>query len=349
MFKKPFCYLLLSGFLFFSIYFWFYLSNSNVTELISRYHDLLKAEGVYSHLSNDSEFWDNKTLTKNNETNVSLVREELNKCPDPSPLLVGPFTVEFSTAVSLESVRKENPHLQEGGRYKPDDCIALQKVAVIIPFRYREEHLKFWLHYLHPFLQRQQQDYRVYVVTQHGDGTFNKAKLMNIGFTEALKEYDYDCFVFSDVDIIPMDDRNLYRCFSQPRHLAVSLDKFGFVLPYLQIFGGATTLSTEQMKKINGFSNTYWGWGGEDDDISRRVTYKGMTISRPDSVIGKCRMIQHIRDEKNDLNIQRFDRMANTFYSMDHDGLNSLEYKIVSVEKLALFTKITADVGEPPK
>lgn len=63
---------------------------------------------------------------------------------------------------------------------------------------------------------------------QDGDETFNRAKLLNIGYVEALKEYDYDCFVFSDVDLIPMDDRNTYRCFSQPRHLSVSMDKFGF-------------------------------------------------------------------------------------------------------------------------
>ena len=49
-----------------------------------------------------------------------------------------------------------------------------------------------------------------------------------MGYAEALKDYDYDCFVFSDVDLIPMDDRNTYRCFSQPRHLSVSMDKFGF-------------------------------------------------------------------------------------------------------------------------
>lgn len=64
--------------------------------------------------------------------------------------------------------------------------------------------------------------------TQDGDEIFNRAKLLNIGYMEALKEYDYDCFVFSDVDLIPMDDRNTYRCFSQPRHLSVSMDKFGF-------------------------------------------------------------------------------------------------------------------------
>lgn len=63
---------------------------------------------------------------------------------------------------------------------------------------------------------------------QDGDETFNRAKLLNVGYIEALKEYAYECFVFSDVDLIPMDDRNIYKCFSQPRHLSVSMDKFGF-------------------------------------------------------------------------------------------------------------------------
>lgn len=68
----------------------------------------------------------------------------------------------------------------------------------------------------------------MFVLNQDGDEEFNRAKLLNIGFMEALKEYDYECFVFSDVDLIPMDDRNTYKCYSQPRHLSVSMDKFGF-------------------------------------------------------------------------------------------------------------------------
>ncbi|KAJ8000989.1 hypothetical protein DPEC_G00186160 [Dallia pectoralis] len=131
---------------------------------------------------------------------------------------------------------------------------------------------------------------------------------MNIGYAEALKEYDYDCFVFSDVDIIPMDDRNLYRCFSQPRHLSVAVDKFGF-----------------------------------------KVTHRGMTISRPDSVIGKCRMIRHTRDEKNEPNPERFTKIAHTPKTMDKDGINSLEYKVVKVEKDVLYTKITVNVGSQQK
>lgn len=69
---------------------------------------------------------------------------------------------------------------------------------------------------------------RCVLVPQDGDETFNRAKLLNVGYQEALKEDNYECFVFSDVDLIPMDDRNIYKCFSQPRHLSVSMDKFGF-------------------------------------------------------------------------------------------------------------------------
>ncbi|XP_038142566.1 beta-1,4-galactosyltransferase 1 [Cyprinodon tularosa] len=269
------------------------------------------------------------------------------KCPETSPLLVGPLRVEFNIPVSLEQVKKDNPNIQPGGRFKPKDCLALQKVAIIIPFRKRDEHLKYWLYYLHPILQRQQLDYGVYVINQDGDEIFNRAKLLNVGYTEALKEYDYDCFVFSDVDLIPMDDRNIYKCFSQPRHLSVSMDKFGFRLPYHQYFGGVSSMSKEQYLKINGFPNNYWGWGGEDDDIYNRLASKGMSISRPSGEVGKCRMIRHIRDKQNEPNPQRFDRIAHTRETMHKDGINSLTYNVIQVEKLDLFTKITVDVGKP--
>ncbi|XP_049897814.1 beta-1,4-galactosyltransferase 1 [Epinephelus moara] len=273
--------------------------------------------------------------------------KKLERCPETSPLLVGPLRVEFNIPVNLEQIKKDNPNLQLGGRFKPKDCVAQQKVAIIIPFRKRDEHLKYWLYYLHPILQRQQLDYGVYVINQDGDETFNRAKLLNVGYMEALKEYDYECFVFSDVDLIPMDDRNTYKCFSQPRHLSVSMDKFGFRLPYNQYFGGVSSMSKDQYLKINGFPNNYWGWGGEDDDIYNRLASKGMSISRPSGEMGKCRMIRHERDQKNEPNPQRFNRIAHTRETMHRDGINSLSYKVVKIEKFDLFTKITVDVGKP--
>ncbi|XP_037829031.1 beta-1,4-galactosyltransferase 1-like isoform X2 [Kryptolebias marmoratus] len=179
----------------------------------------------------------------------------LESCPETPPTLVGPLAVEFKKQ-TLEEVReKVGSPLQEGGRYKPPGCISRQKVAIIIPFRNRHEHLIHLLFYLHPILIRQQLDYGVYVINQDGDGVFNRAKLLNAGYMEALKDYDYECFVFSDVDLVPLDDRNLYRCFNQPRHLAVGMDKFNFHLPYTTFFGGVSSLSKEQFLKAKALYN----------------------------------------------------------------------------------------------
>lgn len=174
-------------------------------------------------------------------------------------LPVGRLLIEFSSPMSMERVQRENPDVSLGGKYTPPDCLPRQKVAILIPFRHREHHLKYWLHYLHPILRRQKVAYGIYIINQvsgagavvgsgaivdslciaelcamcscpqYGEDTFNRAKLLNVGFLEALKDdEEYDCFIFSDVDLIPMDDRNLYRCYEQPRHFAVGMDKFGF-------------------------------------------------------------------------------------------------------------------------
>lgn len=71
----------------------------------------------------------------------------------------------------------------------------------------------------------------------------------------------YDCFIFHDVDLLPEDDRVYYRCGKNPRHLSVSVDKFNYTLPYKQLIGGAAAFTHDQYSKVNGYSNSYWGWG----------------------------------------------------------------------------------------
>ena len=36
-------------------------------------------------------------------------------------------------------------------------------------------------------------------------------------------------------------------------------------------FGGIVAFSVQQFRLINGFPNNFWGWGGEDDEMMKRI------------------------------------------------------------------------------
>jgi predicted glycosyltransferase involved in capsule biosynthesis len=39
---------------------------------------------------------------------------------------------------------------------------------------------------------------------------------------------------------------------------------------YYNYAGGVVATKKETFMKINGYANSYWGWGNEDDDFSAR-------------------------------------------------------------------------------
>ena len=44
--------------------------------------------------------------------------------------------------------------------------------------------------------------------------------LFNVGYSEALMERDWDCFIFHDVDLLPENDNNIYKCSDNPKHMS---------------------------------------------------------------------------------------------------------------------------------
>lgn len=53
------------------------------------------------------------------------------------------------------------------------------------------------------------------------------------------------------------------------------------------------------MIALNGFSNEYWGWGGEDDDMSHRISYHGFRITRYPETIARYSMLRHPKETPN--------------------------------------------------
>ncbi|KAJ8956602.1 hypothetical protein NQ314_006688 [Rhamnusium bicolor] len=266
-------------------------------------------------------------------------------CPDDvSSNLYGRIPVVKSPVPTVQQLENTFCWLKPGGHWQPESCRVLKKVAIVIPFRCRGEHLLIFLQHMHPFLKRQQLDYTIFIVEQDGEGPFNRAMLMNIGYKEALNIRDFDCFIFHDIDLLPEDDRNLYNCPEQPRHMSVAVDIFKYKLPYPAIFGGVSAISKEHFKLLNGFSNSFWGWGGEDDDMSNRIRYHHLFISRYPLTIARYTMLTHKKDKPSP---NRYDVLKQGQKRFDKDGLNSLKYKLIQKKNNLLYTWILVGIDPP--
>ncbi|XP_063415976.1 beta-1,4-galactosyltransferase 6-like [Mytilus trossulus] len=184
------------------------------------------------------------------------------------------------------------------GHYRPQNCTAVQKVAIVVPYRDRQKQLQVFLNNVIPRIHQQQLEFVIYVIEQKSGLPFNRGILANIGFKEAMSDMEFDCIVVHDVDVLPEDDRNFYICSDNPIHMAVKVEQFGYRLLYDKLTGGITTFSKEQFEQINGFSNQFFGWGGEDDDLYRRIKFHKYELLRPFEDFGNCGSVSHVPAEK---------------------------------------------------
>ncbi|KAL4710896.1 hypothetical protein ACJJTC_002526 [Scirpophaga incertulas] len=232
--------------------------------------------------------------------------------------------------------------LIEGGYYIPLGCVSRHKVAIIVPFRDRQFHLHSFLNVMHPFLIDQKLAYRIFVIEQNGKGLFNRGGLLNVGFLEAKKYSNWDCMVFHDVDLLPINKEIPYSCPNWPRHMCSTVVKGNKISKAHTFFGGVSSMTVNHFQKVNGFSNMYWGWGGEDSDIFLRLRAVGIPIVRYNKAIGKYLSLSHVQ---NTANPNRHDLLKTAVDRYLTDGLSSLNYKVISATNRLLYTHIKVEIG----
>ena len=234
------------------------------------------------------------------------------------------------------------------------------KTAIIIPFREsdtknqtRTKQLNKIVKYLGNYLKGN--DYMIYIIKQSNDKRkFNRGALLNIGFL-AAEEDGCNVFVFHDVDLLPSEDLKEYYINSpdlRPVHIASVWDRYNQNPNY---FGGIVAFNKESFKKINGYPNNFWGWGGEDDELYNRVKHyysvkkvqKGEIIDLEN--MGLQEKLKFLRE--NDLKfMQKKEALAQHNATWKTNGLNSLVYDSLSSspcgdgdEKCVI---ITVDLGQ---
>ncbi|CAL4186109.1 unnamed protein product, partial [Meganyctiphanes norvegica] len=154
----------------------------------------------------------------------------------------------------------------------------------------------------------------------------------------------WDCYVFHDVDMLPENDHNLYHCTTMPRHLVVAASNKNYEPAYKTAVSGANSMTDLQINAVNGWSNRYWGWGGEDDDMWRRITAAGLAVWRYPVNIGRYKMIQHKKQEKMELS-KREKLLKISGKNYKNDGLSTLEYNLLDTKLHSLYTTFVVHIG----
>jgi len=152
------------------------------------------------------------------------------------------------------------------------------KLAIIVPFRDRQEHLDIFVPHMHSFLEDKGIDYDIFIAEQTDDRPFNYGKLCNIVVKELPEEYTY--FAFHDIDMLPINDDCDYGYPEAPIHLATQVQVHDYKLPYVQYFGGVVLINRDDFERANGYSNEYWGYGFEDIDLLYRLQRSGAYLEK---------------------------------------------------------------------
>jgi predicted glycosyltransferase involved in capsule biosynthesis len=185
-------------------------------------------------------------------------------------------------------------------------------------------------------LTRQKIPFAIKIIEQANNLPFNKGILFNVGY---LISQNFDYYCFHDIDMLPIQADYSYS--EDPIHLAVKVEQFGWKLPYETFFGGVTIYTKTTFEKINGFSQRYWGWGGEDDEMYQRCLKASINIERRKGIyrsLSHDRPIDWTLYTKNLEHLFGFNERANCEFALD--GLKDMVFSIKEERALSGFSEL---------
>jgi N-terminal region of glycosyl transferase group 7/N-terminal domain of galactosyltransferase len=228
----------------------------------------------------------------------------------------------------------------------------MKRLAIVVPFRAREVHLRVFVPALRAYFTRDKIDreipYSVLIVEQATDLPFNRGALKNIGFALCSGESDYVCF--HDVDYLPIwadySWSAVPSCIvwygAEQRPLRPGRSELIVNHDLDEFCGGAVLMPNSIFAKVNGYANSYWGWGFEDGDLRNRLAMSGIEFGRRKGTFQALAhdnegfrldpMMRPVLTQMALINFQTCNARwsTNGDNKMQVDGLKNLSYEIVN-------------------
>ena len=110
-------------------------------------------------------------------------------------------------------------------------------------------------------------------------------------------------------------------------------DSYTTIYPFL--VGGVLSIRPKTFVLLNGYSNEYFNWGGEDDDMGLRLLAKDICVQRPTN--GYYYAHSHSTQERNP---NRFKLLFDAVLRQDNDGLTNID-QLAMIEKIYEYPLVT--------
>lgn len=224
-----------------------------------------------------------------------------------------------------------------------------KKLLVVVPYRDRERHLSHFIPYLSSTLNQQNITNQIVVIEQSIHRPFNRGLVSNIGFDIFHNDFDYVCI--HDVDMIGEDFDYSYEL-NCVIHLSFNRKVDNeYVAAYDRYLGGVVMFDKKDFLKINGFSNSYWGWGCEDDDLRLRCHTFNLNILYKK---GHYSTLPHEKTVDKNLYQKNYNFMVEQFKYVNNERIDIIRndgvkqchknYQAVETVKNQLYTLVKCDI-----
>ena len=219
-------------------------------------------------------------------------------------------------------------------------------IAIIIPHRNRIEHLKKFIDWINELNKKKNNNFDLYIIDQNNFDRFNRGLLLNIGYYIANKNFNYDRYIFHDVDSYP--DQTLFDLYFSniDKNIHYASPYLGYKYNFDTFLGGVIGLNSNSFNNINGFSNLFYGWGGEDDSFYNRLATNNIKVYRPE--IGKYYLEEHNDPTKNELNKKKQENILFDLDNWRNNGIKQLETLYINYKYYELDNFInTYEINNP--
>jgi beta-1,4-galactosyltransferase 1 len=211
---------------------------------------------------------------------------------------------------------------------------------ILVPYRDRAMHLQIFIRDLSPIFKKHIPNVKIVIIEQTQDNKlFNRGKVLNVGFLEYYKEFDY---VFThDIDRLPYENTVINNYNNK------DFDIKRFDGGNGNSLGGICKFKSQIFLDINGFPNDIWGWGLEDEALYTRARFcsngnKNLTndlYNKRDKMGSGCIWRCGVDVKPEELNNQQKNRYLVT------NGLDDINYKVINKEIINNYIeKITVEI-----